>query len=249
LFAYFRLDFMSVLFATLALLWLARGRQPSGFVVLGVLAKLWPVTVLAGSAWRGRWRDVVLGLTASLVLIAVWYAFSPSGFRAFLEFRRGTGFHVESLIGSIVLLAGGRPVFRSGAWVVAPGRWGWVDPVLVALWAALVVIVVVRARGRGASDAGVIGALVIALMLLSRLLSPQYLVWAVPFLALARADGERRATGLFVLAACVTPGYLWGYKYFLQGNPALQGLVVGRNLLLAVTAVLLLRWALSPARR
>jgi len=97
LLVWFRLDFMSVLFAALALVWFERRRSASTFIVLGIFSKLWPGVLLAASAWRGRWREIATTAVASGLVVATWYAFSTSGFRAFLDYRRGTGFHVESL--------------------------------------------------------------------------------------------------------------------------------------------------------
>jgi len=117
---------------------------------------------------------------------------------------------------------------------------------MMLVWFAGVVAVVFAAyRRKPVNDAAVVGALVVALILTSRLFSPQYLVWMLPFLALARTHGERRATRLFVLIGLLTTVYLFGYADLLLGNRVLAAVIVLRNLLLAVTGVTLLRWGWS----
>jgi hypothetical protein len=249
LLVWFRLDYMSVVFAAAALVCFERRRPASTFIVLGIFSKLWPGVLLAASAWRRRWREVAITVVASAVLLAAWYAFSSSGFDAFLAYRRGTGFQVESLIGSVVLLAGSRPIlFRSGAYVVLAGHYGWVDSAMLLVWlAGVAAVVLVAYRRKPKHDPAVLGALVVGLILSSRLFSPQYLVWVLPFVLLARADGERRATGLFVVIGMLTTVYLLGYSRLLDGNRVLAALIVLRNVLLAVTGLTLLRWGWSGA--
>src|SRR5205807_691000 len=100
----------------------------------------------------------------------------------------------ESLVGSIAHLAHGHLSFVAGAWVV-PGGWRWVDPIGLAIVAALAIGGSLRAWRRPADRVdldALAGAVVVALLLGSRLLSPQYLVWAVPFVVLVAARGNRR---------------------------------------------------------
>jgi hypothetical protein len=239
--AWFRLDFLSVLFATWALLLVLEGRSAVWPVVLGFVAKLWPVVLGAVVAAQRQYRRTATMAAAVGAATAAWYAFSPAGFRAFLRYRHGSGLQIESLLGAPLYLAGAKVSSASDSYVVLRGRLGWVDPLLLALFALLVLGCVLLARRRPVRAVPLAGGLVVGLMVLSRILSPQYLVWALPFLALSWAEGERRATVLFALAAWVTAVLNWGYADFVAGNRALQVAVVIRNLSLVAAGVLLLR--------
>jgi hypothetical protein len=109
----------------------------------------------------------------------------------------------------------------------------------------LVLALLVLGRHRRIRLVPYAGALVIALMLCSRILSPQYLVWAVPFATLLWAGGERQGTALFAVAAWLTAILDWGYADFVAGDALLQAAVILRNLLLVATAVLFLRAAFT----
>ena len=60
--AYFRLDFLAVLFATLALIGIERRRATVWPIVAGVATKLWPGLLLVVLAAERRWREVVAGV-------------------------------------------------------------------------------------------------------------------------------------------------------------------------------------------
>ena len=89
-----------------------------------------------------------LGLAA--VLVSAWYAFSPSGFGDFLQYRKGAGYEVESVFGSIGLLAGRVPELVSGRLGRAPRPLDHLDQVLTVGRGSRSVVasaIIVRRRG------------------------------------------------------------------------------------------------------
>jgi hypothetical protein len=230
LFAYFRFDFLAVVLAVGAFVAWERGRR-GGWVVatLGFLAKLWPVALAVVALARRQVGEVTRLAVAVGAVTLLWFAWSPSGFRAFLDFRRGSGVHVESVVGPFALLSGSRPTFVSGAWVVGAGSLDWVDPVLLALLAVLVLAIVVSAVRRPVRPAPLAGHVVTLVLLCSRLLSPQYLVWVLPFAAIDRVDGRGVAARWFAVAAYLTLIPLLWHAEMLDGNRVLAGIVMARN--------------------
>jgi hypothetical protein len=247
-FTWFRLDFLSVLFATPALLAVVRVRPAAAAVTGGVAAKLWPGTIALGRVLQRRWHGLLISVGSVAVLVGGWFAFSPSGFRAFLRYRRGSGFQVESTIGAVRMLGHARVDTVSDTFVTDAERFGFADTAFVGAWLALAVVMVVLARPRDARLVPLLGGLVTALMVLSRILSPQYLVWLLPFVALAWVDGERVATGAFAIASLTTLIVVEKYDAFIGGNRAMALAVVIRNALLVVVCVRFLQVALSPTR-
>ena len=246
--AWFRLDFLSVVLATWALLSILDRRSGAAAIALGFLAKLWPAVLGVVLVAQRRYRQAGVAVAAAAASLALWFAFSPSGFGDFLRYRHGSGLQIESLVGAPVFAAGARVSSASDSYVVLAGRFGWLDAVLLATFCVFVLLCVLALRRRRVEiqPAPFAAALVIALMVCSRILSPQYLVWALPFVSLTWAGGERQGAVLFGVAAWLTAVLNWGYADFVAGDTRLQAAVVVRNLLLIASAALFLRAAIRP---
>ena len=248
--AYFRLDFLAVLFATVALIRIERRQTTAGPIVAGVATKLWPGLLLAVLAAQRRWREVAVGLAGCAAVFGAWYAFSPSGFRAFLRYRAGQGLEIESVPASLRLLGHhGRFVVRSGAWVIDAGGFRWVDPVTaVGLVAFMVVLGGWAYRRRESTPSRSAVRWSSPRCCFPRLLSAQYLVWLAPFVAVLWIR-ERRAVGWVSMAASwlTVVELLWFEHELIRGSKAIGAVVLARNLALVVLLVLLV--AASAAKR
>jgi hypothetical protein len=245
--AWFRLDFLSVVCATAGLVALYERRSAVGATVAGVAAKLWPGVLAATLLVERRTRDVVKAVVGVVAVVTVWYAWSPHGFQTFLRFRRSTGFQIEGLVGSVSLLLGSKADTASNTWIVNKGQWGWVDPLMTLSWAVLVLGLVVAARRRPSYDPILLtGAMVVTLLVSSRLLSPQFMVWPLPFAALAWARGERVTGWLFGIASGITLLYLFFYRQLVHGSDLWASAVVVRNGLLIALAVRMIQVGLRP---
>lgn len=242
-FAWFRLDFLSVIFATAGIVSVVASRPRARWAVLGFTAKLWPAVLVVGLVVRKRFREAWLAVAGCAAVVTLWWLWAPQGFGTFLAYRRGGGLQVESSLGALRLLAGAHPIVVSGAWVVGDGGWAWVDPAGMVLAAAAAVALVVWSRRRVLDPVRVCGFLTLVLLLASRILSPQYLVWVAPFAVVAAARGDRRVGALYTAAAWLTLAILAGYDSLLAGNAGLAFLAVTRNVLLVALAVVMLSGA------
>jgi len=249
-FAWFRFDFLAVLFAVLAYTKLVDGRRATGSLLGGIAAKLWPGALAVLLVTQRRGRQLLELTLATVGLFVSWYLFSPSGLVDFLRFRRGSGLQLESVGGALhMLIAGGRPTVVSGAWVVGANGYGWVDTAGLGVVAAVAGALMIVGRGRRLNPAAVCGGLTLVVLLASHLLSPQYLVWPLPFMAAAWGAGERRATKAFAAAAFLTWAELMVYHDLIHGARWLAAVVVLRNGLLALSAFWLLAPELARTRR
>jgi hypothetical protein len=244
--AWFRLDYLSVFFATCALVAIVRAGRGSAAITAGFAAKIWPVALVIGLVVQRRARTAVATVVGVAATVAVWFAFSPEGFRDFLRYRRGSGFQVESLIGSVRMLA--RPEIEtvSQTYVTDAGRYHFADTLFVLAWCAVVAVVTIYARRRPIRLVPLLGGLVGALLVLSRILSPQYLVWLLPFVALEWVDGERLATIAFGVAGVLTLVVVEAYHTFLAGNRLLVLDIIVRNVLLIIVTIRLLHRGFTP---
>ena len=126
-----------------------------------------------------------------------------------LTFRGATGWQIESLAGSLVHLTDSKTLrMESGAW-----RIGTINGAAsIAMFLAAAPICV-WSSWRGARldrvGAGWLAS-VSALLLLSALLSAQYVIWLAPAAGIAWAQGEKRLALLTAVAIVLTQ-LLWSY--------------------------------------
>ena len=187
-----------------------RERTALGAVLLSVAVfmKLWPVLVV-GVLWAvGYRRAARLSAVCTGAGISLWIAIAGTGaVRDVATYRGSKGWHVESLPGVILALTRGeRSRYEQGSY-----RVGAPAPSLGLLFAGAVGITLLFVWHRvsktnpslgGATQfvagsdqvrsngLGLVGSASICIMLLgATLLSPQYLAWTFPFLAIAMLCG------------------------------------------------------------
>jgi len=263
---YARFDVVPTAFAVCGLLW---GRRPvlaGAALAIGGWVKVWPVLLLGALRDRRAVPGALLG--AAVASIAVVLALAATGqlgaATAFLAFQQARGLQVESVAATPFMVArafgiGPPPVYQYGAMeVVTAGR-----DVAVAVCTAgeaLVLVLFAAAALRawrrpppaagpqaaGPPTAGQAGAdralaLVLGLMVTSRVLSPQYLLWALGLAATAVAMGSRRqrTTAVLLLVAAAASHLVYPVLYggVLSGRPLPTGVLVARNLLLIAATV------------
>jgi len=240
-------------------------RRPGLFGALagaGASIKAWPIALLFGEWDRGRLLRAGGAAAAAIVFVFVLSAFSFSGDElGFLKEEGGRGLQVEavaSLPWHLRQYVTGQEIdagiryraweIEDGAADVAAGVLEWLS--LAALLAAgfwwLARSRAIR-RGRDALAAAAVSrdfvfTVVLLLVVTSRVLSPQYMIWMLGLAAVvltARASSLRRPAWTVVAAAILTtaaygPMGAYGTAYNVYG-PAFVMLI--RNLVLLVAAV------------
>ena len=183
----------------------ARSSLGAAGLAAAVLTKIWPFVLAPVLVVERRWRAVAAFVVTGLVLGGAWIAVAGvDGVRQVVSFRDATGWQVESLPGVLWHLRDpSRIKFESGAF-----RTG-----IMPLWArpaadpaqprrrrrGLVAGRPAPPRGRRRprrSTAGRPLASVLAMLLFAPILSPQYVVWFLPFAAITAARGDRLVGGL-----------------------------------------------------
>ena len=85
-----------------------------------------------------------------------------------------------------------------------------------------------------------------ALLVSTRIISPQYVIWVLPFVVLAATDGDRLIGPLFAATSLLTFADLMFYGSLGFTSPVLELILVARNALLIWCTVHELRAALRP---
>jgi hypothetical protein len=243
----------------------------AAYAILGlsISFKLIPIIVVpfvALADWRGPQRIVRLstGLTA-LVLTAglpflIQFAISGPGVFTLLKYHGERGIQIESLYSTLMMIGSlfGRPVFVSGSHAAFDLE-GNLSKLMTALSSVLMYGFLAgtwlwmffrrSAYGHGAAYRAACYVMIGA-VIFSKVLSPQYFVWAMPLALLLAADilpaagiGIWALATLLVTVAALTT-WIFPYHYVnLPGHPGLlpMGLPEASDLQLGPCIVLGLR--------
>jgi Glycosyltransferase family 87 len=257
-------DLVPVALTLAALVLMLRARPVGGLAVLGaaVAVKGYPLVVApVALAWllaRGERRAALRG-GAALALVATGaaalaVAISPAGAVDALRWQTDRPVQVESAAGVAARTLGGEHVHSHRADGVSGGAAAPLAAVIGLAGAAVVALLAVGAARRPGPRDLVLGSLaaVTAFAAFGKVLSPQYVVWTLPLLALALAWRLHALAAALAAAALLTfAEFPSRYADVVDGDGAAIALVAARDVLLLVAVGLAARALLSapePAR-
>ena len=240
--------------------WLSRSRRRTGgsragrlggaAAGVGALMKVFPgVVAVPALVWDGlrpsggpaRGRGAPAFFATIAIGAAAWLAQGGGRVWESIAYQTGRGIEIESLYGGALLLAGklvGRDVpivFSSKAYHVVVGRGSGSRPLPSPAQAWSLLLVGWRFRRSGMAD-GVrySGAAVLALVVTSKVLSPQFLIWLFPFVVVLGGRAGWLARRLFLLTclstAMIYPGPV--FEHLLLHQAGAMIVLNTRNLLL-----------------
>ena len=246
-----RFDMVPVVLSVAALCLTGRGGVRGALIGAGAAVKVWPVTLLAGTA-PGQGRR---GLAAAAAVLAAVCVIFPSATVSFLAHQGARGVEIESVTATPFVIgrhAGwpGTAVFRFGAWQLSGGhaalaqdasRLGLVLAAAAILsWRLLIASGRLRWRPELAADAPLAATLLF--LVASPVLSPQYLLWVTGLAAACLASGRttQRPAALAVLAAAGLTQVIFpvGWPSLLAGSGAVTAVLAARNGLVVAAAAL-----------
>ena len=263
-----RFDLVPAAIVAGAMFLLVSGRLRAGaFVIgIGIAVKLYPavfVPLVGTVAWRrGGRRELgsVLGLVVAPVIVAYlpFLVAAPDGVLDSIGRQVGRPLQIESL-GAGMLLAVHHSVGTSLGWASSSGSQNLTgtgaDTLAVlqgiAQVAAVVLVWVSFWRGPASPERLVrhAAAAVVAFVALSKVLSPQFLVWLVLLVPLVVAARGRAPLWLLTAACAVTavwfPARYW--ELVKEFDPLASWLVLVRGVLLLVLLAVLMSPAREPA--
>lgn len=249
-----------------ALYCLPRGRHVLGGALLaaGVLLKVWPLLLVPVAAlWYLRARDrralgraLLGGVATAGVVLLPWVVGGPASLLGMARYHTGRPLQVESSYASL-LLAGGTLRHAALPLEVGAGSWNLAGPGPAALASISTAVMAVLVGGALAlawrrlppgpmrlewlAPAALLS--VLAGLLGSKVLSPQYIIWLLPMVALEAAF-RPRPVGQAILALFVVIGALTHYVFPVRYEALLGGDAIAvlalllRNVLLLALAAL-----------
>lgn len=268
-FHYQRTDLLSVALATLGLAALVRrgGGLAGGVLAAAAFAKLWPMVLVPVIIIRRSLRGACAFLLVALLGMGAWLAYGGLGGPGQVVGLRGaTGFQIESLSGSLVMLATGEEyrVELDAARVGHPSasvRWALSGAGLILAGGAWLLAERRRRNGVPILDEDVVPLTSVgALLVTATLLSPQFVLWLVPWLSIlasrlswtepvrSRAANVERALVLVgaVVVALAAP-LMAVHPHVEPGDPGFLLLAMRNLALSAIVALGFLRLLLGDA--
>ena len=248
-FLYMRIDLLSVFLALAGLALVRKGWDSAGgaSLAVAVYAKVWPVVVMPVLLIERKVRASVAWVVTVVVCGLAWLAWAGlEGPTQVLTFRGAKGWQVESVVGLFFHAAdpsGSHP--EAGAWRTAAEMAGWGRPLLTVLSGITVLLawwLAARKRRAGADDSVVYGLAplvsVIAMLVFAPILSPQYVLWFLPFAAMVAARGNRMIGALTLAVTALSAWTFAAIKAELHGQwYAIYPLFLRNGLLVAMLVV------------
>ena len=225
----------------------------------GAAAKLVPALAVLPLAFAGQ--RIFRGVGVFVAVVALFFVpalvFGGGGFVGSFAYHAERGLQVESVAASVLMAFGlvDGVVFEFGAFEARGTGAGLAAglglPVTVVLLGVTGLVAYRRGRVGALGAAGFprwAAALILAFMLGSKVLSPQYEIWLLPLVPLCAGGLTGAGLCLLFLASCgLTTGvFPLHYADLLNGRSPGPELLLGRNALLAALWVLLL--VLPPAK-
>ena len=177
-------------------------------VAVGAAIKVAPVLLVAAALATRRWRAAAAATAIGTLFGAAWIV--VGGFDAIgqvLSLRSVTGWHLESVPGSLIALATSeQPRLEADAF-----RIGTINPSLTLVGRVITVIVTLmlllvgqRRRSTPETAASVTLGATACLLVTAPLLSPQFLLWLTPPAAMLWSTPARKLTWLTGAAVALT---------------------------------------------
>ncbi len=226
---------------------------------IGAAAKLVPALVgppLALFAARLRgWRGFVLGSAVFGFVVAAFFVpaalLGGGGFLKSFAYHAERGLQVESVAASLLMKLGYAEgiVYEFGAFdVKGPGFGFWSSMSLPITGAMLIITAAVMYREHLAGRFGAAevpryaAAFILAFMIGSKVLSPQYMIWLLPLIPLCAGGLWILGVSGLYLGACWTTSKIFPEHYdrLLSMDGYAVNLLLERNLILVVLWVLVL---------
>lgn len=207
---YQTLDIVPVALATVALALIWKRRDRGGGIVLAaaVLAKIWPAVLVGGLLAFGKRRALGWSVATLAAGSILWVAWAGTGAVGQVATQRDTpGWEVGSSIGAAVWILSGEDIESIKDSPRVGTVPGWAKPVLATATVVGVGLVSLRAsRARQTGEVGAASLACVALLLfLSPIYSYPYVIWLLPWLGIAFAEGRARlafmALGVLAMTA------------------------------------------------
>ncbi|HET7272530.1 MAG TPA: glycosyltransferase 87 family protein [Rubrobacter sp.] len=219
---------------------------------VGAAAKLVPALATLPLVRKGAARGFTIFFAVVALFFAPFLLVGGGGILASFAYQANRGLQVESLAASVLMERGWvhGVAFEYGAFEVrgyGVGLATSLSPLITIILLAVTGFVMYREYRRSGSLGGeafprYAAALILAFMLGSKVLSPQYMIWILPLVPLSAGGASGLGVSTLFITACFATTQVFPIHYgdLLEVRYPGPDLLFARNLLLAVLWVLML---------
>jgi hypothetical protein len=234
-------------------------------LALATLAKIYPIflaPLFALFQWKKKdYQGLLAGglifISLLLFLTLPWLVLGKANFFAFLNYHKERGLQIESFFSPFLLL-GNIAGLNFLEKVHPPGTWNihsWsadfiakLSPIFILIIISFVYWFYFQALGKkkiSLSSPPFLNyclAIIIAIFLTSKVLSPQYFLWLCPFIPFIQGKWRPLLIGIFLIICGLTT-YIWPFHYLglLQSQILPVFILFIRNFLLVIMIYFLLK--------
>jgi uncharacterized membrane protein len=238
--------------------WRGKHEISWGLLALGTLAKIYPIVVaplfliyyIRNRQYRYIWSGLLAFLLISLVILLPFLILSPHSLWGVYSYHDQRGIQLESTYSSFLLLADKlglvavHPTFGFGSWNVSGSIENELATsstfilILFLLLAYFYIYIRTRQEKIDVMQTGAFSLLAVLIVLItSKILSPQYLIWLIPLLPFVTGRWRYAVWTIFVVIGGLTylifPHYYSGLINF--DYPAVAALLARNILLILMT--------------
>jgi hypothetical protein len=202
------------------LFWLDKHEAAWGILALATMTKIYPaiiaplflISYIRNRQFRLMRRGIIVFALVSLIVLLPFLVLSPNGLWSFFTYHANRGLQVESIYSSVLLLGykigcvNVCSVFNFGSWNIE----GPVANTIAAISTGLMLLAMLmiylffyKMNKPGKADIFQLGSFsflaIITTLVTSKVLSPEYLIWLIPFLPLI-ARKSKVAVVMFAVA-------------------------------------------------
>lgn len=241
--------------------WLGKNKTSWAILALGVVTKIYPIVLapvfliyyFRSKEYRNMRSGIItfalVGLATTLPLLLI----SPGSILELINYHSQRGIEIESIYSSFLLIAeklgfvSAQAYFSFGSWNIVgnvesafagASTFLLVLCLLIAYW---IVYTKTNPRNRDLSSLSAFSTFLITLVLItSKILSPQYIIWLIPLLPLLTFSWRYAVWAVFVAIGCLT-FYIFPSHYYelIDFKSTVVAALFIRNILLILLAALI----------
>ncbi len=246
--------------AAIYLFWLEKHNASWALLALGTLTKIYPAVVapiflliyLRNRQFKRMRNGLLVFCSVCLITVVPLVIWGSDSILNFINYHSQRGIQIESTYSALIII-----LYKMGVTSVRTeftfGSWNIVNPMTAAiaklsLYLTAVSLLIAywfiyRQVQPGQSQftrIGVYVLLVLAItMATSKVLSPQYLIWLIPLFPIVCSRWRAPIVAAFIIAGALTYYiYPWDYSGLLDFHVDTVAVLLGRNVLLILLAVL-----------
>ena len=240
--------------------WLGKTKTSWMFLALGTMIKLYPVLIapvflfyyLRNNQFTRIWQGVICFAGTCLVILLPNLITGPANLAKLAEYHLNRGLQLESIYSTVLLVASKLGLisvsvdFYSGSWhIISPAAetLARMSTYLLALALVIVYVLIYKQIRPGKSQFSRIGAYLLlvflTLLIFSKVLSPQYIIWLLPLLPLLFVGWRSLIWTIFVLVGILTY-YVFPIRYLdlIKLDTGVTIVLFIRNILIVLMAIL-----------